>query len=227
MNAYSGVACSLHSAFLVKASSYVVVVCVGKDSKTFPKGLAIVVHFGRSVVGVCTEVWQKLRSSNSQEQRWWHCLLSCRRLSSESEVSSPHIKTSQLQSSCHILINASRSQVLQIWSPRRGDSKTSPASAKRCSETLSNRYPGHLVFCHRIPSSEFQMSVSLFSAEKSIFSPQSQGSFAVHPGFITKHQHIPPQISYFSVSEIICLCPLGKGNSPMIFFPPLSDICMQ
>lgn len=51
-----------------------------------------------------------------------------------------------------------------------------------------------------------------FSAEKSIFSPQSQDSLAVHPGFITKHQHISPQISYFSASEIVCLCPLGKGT---------------
>lgn len=55
-------------------------------------------------------------------------------------------------------------------------------------------------------------------------SHHNQDSFAVHPGFITKDQHISPQISYFSGSEIICLCPLGKGNSQLIFF---SDICMQ
>lgn len=49
-------------------------------------------------------------------------------------------------------------------------------------------------------------------------SHHNQDLFAVHPGFITKDQHIPPQISYFSGSEIICLCPLGKGNSQLIFF---------
>lgn len=98
----------------------------------------------------------------------------CRRLSSESKVNSPQIETVQLQSSCHILTHTPRSQVLQIWSPRRGDWKTSaPASAKHCSETLSSLDPGRLVFCHRISSFEFQMFVSLFSAEKSIFSPQS------------------------------------------------------
>lgn len=40
LNAYSGIAWSLNSSFRLKASSYVVV-CVGKGSKIFPKGLAI------------------------------------------------------------------------------------------------------------------------------------------------------------------------------------------
>lgn len=102
-------------------------------------------------------------------------------LFSHSKVNSPKIqnRTKQnkqknyLQSSCHILTSSSglQFQFLKIWSPWLQLLKVICFNNCRTlySKTFSTSNPGHLVFCHRISSFEFQLFFSSFLWRKASY----------------------------------------------------------
>lgn len=93
-----------------------------EKNKVFWKMASTIVHFGWSVARICTERLAQTRVFEFPVTALEAVLVQVSTLRRETAVPKFKNKTNQLQSSCHILISSSMSQVqiLEIWSPLYG-----------------------------------------------------------------------------------------------------------